>query len=118
MTYLSVAKRSPLLKLLAGIPADQYLEEKSLDFYKIGEYDKSARCLIGCAICGHSADIEDYLFDLDESIDHWFGHPDLFTEDDLKYCETIVIPKLIKKWINKKNSSKKPEKCVTLANAC
>lgn len=88
-------------QLLDGITKSDsvWFEDKAREFYKDGDYNKSARCLIACCIYGEeSADAEDYLFGINPTIEPWIGHPEIFTDIELKYCEHILIPKLISLW--------------------
>lgn len=85
-------------KLLNGIECptlDPYdFDELHLKFNALQDYDKVARCLIAAAILGHT-EIEDYLHDMGLDRFHFLGHIDKFTEDDLVYCENVLIPNII-----------------------
>jgi hypothetical protein len=84
-------------ELLKSIPNPQigWFEKLSLQFLKNGNYDNFARCLIACCVYGESSDADSYLFDIDDTIDYYFGYPEQFTTKELTYCEPILIPKLI-----------------------
>jgi hypothetical protein len=90
-----------ITELLKEIPDPHlgWFEEQSREFYKNGDYDKTARCLIACCIYGESSDADGYLFDIDETTEYWVGQPEKFTHAELTYCEQILIPKIISQWI-------------------
>jgi N-dimethylarginine dimethylaminohydrolase len=83
-----------LSKLLQNIDCamDRFdLENLSCD---TDDHNIAVRCIIGASLLGH-LEYENVLYNIDPKCHHWLGKLDKFTEDDLVYCETVLIAKVI-----------------------